>query len=228
MALIGNLKAFDDFESVVKNFKNENPSLKAILFDMDGTILNSEPLHAFAIYQVLPEINFPINYEDKEIKNEEELQDFFCGQSDASLFTFFKNVLGNKWSETEDSFIHKKNLLLEHSLTKEQLEESFAPEIKNILTKLKDDGFKLGLVSASQKSIVDNFSETLNFSQWFEFMMGAEDTEKTKPDPMPYIEGMDRFKVGPQETLIFEDSETGLESALSSEAYVYKVEWYKD
>ena len=53
--------------------------------------------------------------------------------------------------------------------------------------------------------------------------MGRQQTKLTKPHPEPYLEGMRRLDVFSNKTLIFEDSPTGLQSAIKSNAIVYRM-----
>lgn len=233
MGLLGELKKLEELQVLLDEWKVRKTIPKVILFDMDGTLLHTEPVHAKAIAEVLPPINFPLNYKNFLFQNPMDLHEFFRGQNDYRVFEVFKEIFKknppegfdpNTLSEP-DEYILKKNEVLER-VPFSELEPSFPIEMKNFLDNLIEIGVKLALVSASQKPVVVSFSKKLTLERWFDFMMGAEDTKETKPHPMPYLEAMRRFEVTPSDTLIFEDSESGLTSALSSGAHVYKVSWF--
>lgn len=222
MPLLGKLESLNSLKD-----KSLIPdTIKGILFDMDGTLLHTEPLHALAISKVLPSFDFPLLYNENSFADGEALHEFFRGQSDIVVFKVFKEIFGDNWRESEESFIEKKNDFLDKNVSDQQLSQCMAGEMFSFLNDLKETDIKMALVSASQKPVVTSFSNKLDLERWFEFTMGAEDTEKTKPDPMPYIEAMKRLGINPKETLIFEDSESGLKSALASQAFVYQVSWY--
>jgi beta-phosphoglucomutase len=79
------------------------------------------------------------------------------------------------------------------------------------------------VVSASEDIIVSETLKCFEIYSYIDLQMGRHQTNLTKPHPEPYLEGMRRLKTGPLKTLIFEDSPTGLESAVASGASVIRI-----
>ena len=79
------------------------------------------------------------------------------------------------------------------------------------------------VTTASEK----NTKEILNFfnkKELFELIISAEDVKNKKPDPEGFIKAMDYFNVIPENTIIFEDSNVGIEAAIKSGANIFKIE----
>lgn len=219
------IREFEKFPSV-EEMREFTSTWDTILFDMDGTLLHTEPLHALAIKNCLPAVEFPLHYQGHSFQTPRELHEYFRGHNDERVYWVFKDILKDAFPDSLEGFIEAKNKQLCTQVEEVLLKQSFSFEVRSFLNDFKGSSKSLGLVSASQRPVVVSFSEKLNLSQWFSVIMGAEDTKKTKPDPMPYIEAMKRLGSEARRTLIFEDSQSGLESAIASGASVVKVGWY--
>ena len=85
------------------------------------------------------------------------------------------------------------------------------------------DFYHIALVTTASEK---NSKEILNFfnkKELFELIISAEDVKNKKPDPEGFIKAMDYFNVIPENTIIFEDSNVGIEAAVKSGANVLKV-----
>ena len=93
----------------------------------------------------------------------------------------------------------------------------------NMLESLKKEYHIALVTTASQK----NSKEILDFfnkRELFELIIAAEDVENKKPNPEGFIKAMTYFNINPEDTLIFEDSDVGIEAAIKSKANIFKVE----
>lgn len=197
------------------------PNIKTILFDMDGTLLNSEILHARALHALLERME----HLDLAVS---DLLDKFKGVAEPDVVRMLveMQVLPQQTSMTD--FIDQKNHLFESFLRDESIKkEMIAPGMLSLLDELKRKNYVLALVTASERNTTELFINSLNLSHYFEFMLTRDDTEKTKPDPMPYLHSFARLKVEASQVLILEDSPTGLQAAVASGAHVQKVAWYE-
>ncbi len=189
-------------------------SKSAILFDMDGTLFNTEPLHAQALRKVLLE-------EDMDLSTE-ELEHRFIGVADDQVF---RELLGSDCDTA--TMIIKKNKELKDSiasLSKSELLALQVPGMIELLTQLKEAGLKLALISASENEIVDLMVEHSGIGIYLDTIVGRSDTERSKPFPDPYLFAMKKLAVDASNSLIFEDSPTGLQAAMDSGAEVIKVD----
>ena len=80
--------------------------------------------------------------------------------------------------------------------------------------------FSMGLVTASPRHSLNKIIDKLNLNNYFIQIISGEDAIKNKPHPAPYILMMEKLNSKPQNTIIIEDSLTGLQSAIGSNAHV--------
>ena len=187
----------------------------AVLFDMDGTIVNTEGLHARAASGVLKELGVIIDLESMMHK--------FYGVTD----TVVLQTTCPHLTEKEIHYaIDKKNaelIKIFQSMTSSEKEKYITPGLFDFLNFLKKEKKKIGVVSASEDIVVSETLITFGIASYVEIQMGRNQTTQTKPHPEPYIEGMKRLSSMPAETLIFEDSPTGLTSAHASGAHIIRI-----
>lgn len=85
------------------------------------------------------------------------------------------------------------------------------------------DFYNIALVTTASKK---NSEEILNFfnkKNLFELIISAEDVKNKKPDPEGFVKAMNYFNIDPKDTIIFEDSNVGIEAAIKSGANIFKV-----
>ena len=185
-------------------FKN---NLQGILFDMDGTVLDSEGLFDKAQIQYLEENNIFISKSD--------LRDF-KGLSYKDFYPLF--IKKFKLSETTDNIRYKiRNYL--HKIMEKELRYicGFEAFFKSYIL---NKGFKVGLVTNTTRATYNKIQSILNIDDYFQFVITATESQRPKPSPVPYLEAMESLCLDPKETLIIEDSKTGLISAVNSGAHV--------
>lgn len=199
---------------------------KGVCFDMDGTLLDSEPLHAEALWQMVRKGEEKVSYKDKILRNAEDLHHEFVGMCDQDVYQdLIENGLWSQESSMED-FIHFKNQQLTTYMEQSLLEKVLKPEVLVFLDFLKERDIRVALVSASQKIVVKSFVKRLGLDKYFDVVLGAEDTTYTKPSPMPYQSACTLMGILPNECVAFEDSSTGLKSATDAGLDVVKALWF--
>lgn len=208
--------------------------LKGICFDMDGTLLNSEPLHASAIWRMLPQK--PVVVGEHFFENEDQLNHFFYGQCDADVFEALRagqpawhNWQFNDFSNQKNTGLLTKSLQNSNEDNKVNLgllEKALVPEMLSLLKQLKDAGVSCALVSASQEEVVHDFVDSLRLNEYFKVWIGATAEKLTKPHPDPYLEACAVLGLSPKECVALEDSPTGLQSAHAAGLKVLHAKWF--
>jgi beta-phosphoglucomutase len=97
------------------------------------------------------------------------------------------------------------------------------PEVKNLLDEVSQSELSLGLVTSSEKSVCESLLKKFKIHNLFDVILTREDTSENKPHPMPYLEAMKFLSLSPTKTLVFEDSNTGIQSATDSGAIVIQA-----
>ena len=177
----------------------------AILFDLDGVTIDTEPLYTLSEIRLFSEYGVKIPKEDKSL---------FRGCSEETFF----NLSMKRYGITEDRslFIQKGRRYVMDEFKKHI---PFVPGFKNLISRISER-FSRGLVTASPLSTLDYIRKKNKLDNYFQYIISGEETEKNKPYPHPYIEMMERIYVAPENTIIIEDSVVGLQSALASGAHV--------
>lgn len=186
--------------------------IKAILFDMDGVLIDAKDWHYEALNKALALFGMEINrydhlvtYDGLPTKRKLEMLTLERGLP-KKLHTFI-NIIKQQNTLDEVHLKCKPNFIHEYALAR-----------------LKTDGYKMAVCSNSIRKTIEVMLEKAMIIENFEFYMSNEDVTKGKPDPEIYINSMKRLGVSPKETLILEDNEHGIKAALASGAHLLKVD----
>ena len=184
------------------------PKIRAALFDLDGTLQDSEVLWVKATRDYVRDLGVPFSDEDA-----------------------FAVVYGRSWRSIYDDILARKPSLASSSMEKMAVEvrEYFLrlrstadiaiPGSVALARKLAADGIKVAVVSGSIREDVQSGVEALGIDGILEFIIGAEDYGEGKPDPGCYLKGSERIGVPPAECIVFEDSAVGVLSARRAGMY---------
>ena len=177
----------------------------AVIFDMDGVILDTEPLYTKAEIRLFGEYGVTIPEEDWSLFRGCAEQDFF-------------NLSMKRYKITED-----KNVFMEkgRAYVRDEFKKSlaFMPGFHD-LHKMVKQNYHIGLVTASPGHNLDWLRTLIELDDLFEHIISGDDTDKNKPHPEPYFAMMSRLGVEPENTVIIEDSLHGVQSGLASGAFV--------
>lgn len=204
----------------LNELKSVFPTLKAIYFDMDGTLLNTEIYHAQAMFAIGQKYNI------KPPHSPEVVHDLMVGKADHLVFDIIKNWEGVPKHWTAKDFIEEKNVNVISILKKTDPNEYLLPETLTLLNAARSEGIYLALITSSEKVITEELLNLCHVRSFFDLVITRDDCPKHKPDPYPYLMAMKLSKHDTSEVVIFEDSHVGLEAALTSGAHVCKVGWY--
>ncbi|KAM0048397.1 putative sugar-terminal-phosphatase [Helianthus debilis subsp. tardiflorus] len=177
--------------------------LEAILFDIDGTLCDSDPLHYYAFRDMLQEIGF----NDGSPIDEEFFINNISGKHNEELCS----VLLPDWDfEKAMKFMVDKEALFRR-LAAEQLEPISG--LNNVCKWVEDLGLKRAAVTNAPRSNAELLISMLKLEDFFEVIVLAEECARPKPFPDPYLKALNALKVSPNHTFVFEDSVSGIKAA---------------
>lgn len=178
--------------------------IKAILFDMDGVLIEAKDWH----YEAL---NEALRLFGHEISRQDHLTTF------DGLPTRDKLNLISETSFLPISLHGFVNEMKQH-YTRTQIELKCKPLFQHeyALSKLKKEGYKIAVCSNSIRASIDNMMEKAALTQYLDLIMSNEDVTKGKPNPEIYTTAMQRLGVLPEECLILEDNKNGIAAAKAS------------
>lgn len=196
------------------------PGLKTLLFDMDGTLFDTEKYHTLALQSIGRDqkINPPLA--------PKQLHELMMGKADHLLFELIKDWPGFPEHWDVAAFVTEKNRYLLEILKSVDGATYLAPAMKSLLIEAQTAGLQIGLVTSSEKIITQKLLRLTELESYFTYVLTRDDSLKVKPDPWPYLTAMTYFQAQAESTLVFEDSLVGLEAAKGSGAHVIKAEWY--
>ena len=188
--------------------------IKTVIFDMDGVIVDTEPVHKYAYFEHYKELNIPVT---------EELFATFTGQSTKNVYQILKDKFDLK-ADVKDLVLRKRAIFNEAFDTKPDL--YLIDGVENLIKNLYNNGIELILASSASKSTIDRVFKRFELNQYFTHKVSGENFPKSKPDPAIFIHAADLAKSNHEECIVIEDSTNGVEAAVRANLYClgYKSE----
>ena len=172
----------------------------AIIFDMDGLLIDSEPLWRIAEIEALSAVGVPITEEDAVettgLRTDEVVELWYARYP---------------WLDPTKKEIEARIITRLIALARER--GSLMPGVRETLDAVSGAGFPLAIASSSTSEIIAAVLETLGIEAYFLVTQSAEHEPYGKPHPGVYIEAARRLDVDPWRCLAFEDSPNGVIAA---------------
>ena len=190
-------------------------SPKAVLFDMDGVIYNSMPNHAKAWNEAMNSygLNMPFSmaYEYEGMRGIETIKVITRQQ--------WKREVSDE--EATKMYQHKSRLFATHC---QETPATIMPGVKSLMQQIKAQGMKICVVTGSgQHTLLDKLQNDFNGLLSRELMVTAFDVKHGKPNPEPYIIGMQKCGVEPWETIVIENAPLGVRAAHAAHCFTIAV-----
>jgi len=191
-------------------------SIKAVLFDMDGVLIDAREWH----YEALNEVLRIFGYEITRSMHE----DRFDGLSTSKKLEMLTKEVGLP------RHIHGMINRIKQDRTLRIAASNCFPNIAHqvLISKLKKQGFKVGVVTNSIRQTTEFMLTYAGLFELLDVVITNQDVDKPKPNPDGYQLAMQKLDVLPSETLIVEDSPYGIDAGKASGAKVVQVNSVSD
>lgn len=184
--------------------------IKGVLFDLDGTVLDSEGLFNEAQILLLKDYNININMDELPSSTGMSYKDFYP--------MFIKEF---KLKEDIEALRLKLRTYL-HTMMESNLKFILGFE-KFYNNHIKNNNIQAGIVTNTTRVTYKKIQKIINIDNYFNFSITATESIKPKPSPSPYIQAMKELSLQASETIVIEDSKAGLLSGLKSKATVIGI-----
>ena len=179
----------------------------AVIFDMDGVLIDSEPLWKIAMEEVFHALGSTLKKQD------------------------FQKTVGLRIDEVVHFWNHHENWGISNE---SEIEEAIIVKMIELISKnaqplsgvietltfLKNKGLKIGLATSSSSRLIKVVLTELNIARFFDFVHSAENEAYGKPHPAVYIKVAEKLNVSPTKSLVIEDSFNGVIAGLAAKMKV--------
>lgn len=198
--------SFDTFRFATGRFEFGRP--EALLFDMDGTLSDTDPIHRQAMTDTLAAQGVDLGDED--------FHRHVSGRSNEAIFAhFFPERSGDERRRLAD----EKEALYRRRTPR----MTPMPGLSRLMDWAKARGVACGLVTNGPRPNVEHTLRVLGLTGRFDCLVLGEDLPRAKPDPLPYLEALRRLGVSADRAMAFEDSEPGATAALAAGVFTVEV-----
>ncbi len=190
--------------------------VKAVLFDMDGVLVDAKDWHYEAFNEALKVFGIPITHEEHLLT-----YDGLPTKEKLKILTAKKGLPVE---------LHKFINILKQDFTFDICVQRCRPvfHVEYCLSRLKKEGFKIAVCSNSIRATVELMMRKSGLLPYIDLIVSNEDVAKGKPDPEMYLKAMEHFGIQPFEAVICEDNVNGIKAALASGGNLLKIGTVQD
>jgi len=196
---------------MITSEEKNNMKIKAILFDMDGVLIDAKEWHYEALNRALALFGMPISRFDHITS--------FDGLPTSKKLEFLS--LERRLPIELHKFINELKQKYTMEIVHTQCKPFFAHEYA--LARLQVLGYKMAVCSNSVRNSVETMMDYARLKDYIDFMISNQDVSNGKPDPEMYLKAMAYFNLQPEECLIIEDNDNGIKAAMASGGHLLKV-----
>lgn len=178
--------------------------IKAVVFDMDGVLIDAKEWHYEALNKALGLFGYTISRYDHLLT-----YDGLPTRKKLEMLTLDRGL-----PRPLHGFLNELKQLYTMEIVHSKCKPTFHHEYA--LSRLKAEGYKLGVASNSIRNTIEVMMELSDLHKYLDTIVSNQDVKAPKPDPEIYVTAMERLGVQPAETLIVEDNDHGIKAARGS------------
>ena len=186
---------------------------KFLIFDFDGTIANTTPLHEAAFKKIFKPFKISFNYCEIAGKSTKE----------AISYTLKKNKLKLKSDEIKNLITRKQSLVREQLKYSSNFEAM--PYVKDFIKK-SSEFYTLAIASSGSRTTIELALGKLELKNFFSYILCSEDVKEAKPSPEIFLKVLNLTNFNKEEALIFEDSYNGIKASNAAKIPVINITEY--
>jgi HAD superfamily hydrolase (TIGR01509 family) len=176
------------------------PSTVAVIFDMDGVLVDSEHLHTRATRLLLADHGLP-DWDESE-------SDDYIGLTDVESFSKLKARHGLAGDPADYAARYAERVIAVLRAEAKPIDG-----VRDVLPALLARGYRLALASSSRPEVIAATLEAIGVRRLFEVVVSAAEVARGKPSPDVFLEAAKRLGVSPSECVVVEDSHNGVRAA---------------
>lgn len=185
------------------------PDLNAIVFDMDGTILNTEMLYPQVSTEILRRRGLSLT---------KDLTDAMMGRPAPKAFQVMID-----WHDLADSIetLHQESEVIFADILETSL--GLMPGFTELFKSLLEAQYPVAVCTSAERETAIDLLSRFNITPDLQFVIGGNEVEHGKPHPEIYLTAADRLGLSPDEIVVFEDSHTGCKAAIDAGTHAIAV-----
>lgn len=204
------------YEKAIKEYLERHGfgtfSPKAVLFDMDGVLYNSMPNHAYSWHRSMA--SFGIDMPEADAYKYEGMR----GVETIKLMA--REQWGREISDEESQRMYDEKSRIFSARPEAQVMEG----VQDLQRMMKADGMKIVVVTGSgQRSLLDKLVREFDGLVRPELIVSSFDVTHGKPDPEPYLKGMEKAGVEPWEAIVVENAPLGVRAGVAAKVFTVAV-----
>ncbi|WP_112086883.1 HAD family hydrolase [Flavobacterium lacus] len=181
--------------------------IQTVIFDMDGVIVDTEPVHHFAYVQHFRQLNIDVS---------PEMYASFTGNSTKNIYERLKGIYNLK-EDVQTLVETKRNLFNEAFDQKEDL--YLLDGVEDLIQELHFNGMQLVLASSSANVTIQRIFNRFDLDKYFTYKVSGEDFPKSKPHPAIFLKAAELAKTAVQHCIVIEDSTNGILASKAAGIY---------
>ncbi len=175
--------------------------IKTVIFDMDGVIVDTEPVHHYA---------FNEHFRELAIEVSPEMYASFTGNSTKNVYQRLKESFG--LDHDIDELINAKRQIFNEAFDKKE-DLDLLQGVHDLIQDLYNNGMQLILASSSAKVTIERIFRRFGLHKYFTHIISGEDFPKSKPHPAIFLKAVELSGMPASECIVIEDSTNGILAA---------------